>query len=560
MGFLDDLPKRDSTHDTAQVAESTFQAAIDASRLFVVQQKDRNDYGTDVQIEARDGQEMTNLRVHVQLKGTEAAPNADGSVSVGDISRTNLNYLLAQSDSIYACFHIPSGRLLARYAIDVFLDYDRHKSSWRGQDTITVRFTQEFDEAFQRTLHARVLSSGRSARNRRLEWTVTPPKKIPSLARRSIPPVEVPTNAAEAKKVLIELYHAGQDKVISASFLRFAAVLSAVPGGLDVAYMAEINLGINDQPFDELRVREGIQALQVAMGRGEMHPASLLYCQGNGWLALREYAKAKDQFLAALAGMEGSQFTDIAAQCCKNLGSTLQILGDSKAATQCLERALQLNPDLAEAHYALAVQLLQTGNDLKEARAHLDAIIHCDTSATIAPAVQGWRAEILFRMGDSAAAFRELNNVLASANQFNWVWPSCARQVAVFGRATTDSTIKALAFWRVYLREYPHDIAAQRQQFLCLAALHSVGRPTDADFDAFKQAAVTLIEGGDPDAAFLWDRVGHWAQDEGDWQNAERAFRRAYDLEPALWLLPWDRFELSRPACRSTPDALGAGR
>ncbi len=113
MGF-DDLPKRDPTHDTAQAAESAFQSAIDNVRYFVVQQKDRNDYGTDVQIEARDDGEMTNVRVHVQLKGTEAALNADGSVSVRDISRTNLNYLIAQPESVYACFHVPSGRLLAR--------------------------------------------------------------------------------------------------------------------------------------------------------------------------------------------------------------------------------------------------------------------------------------------------------------------------------------------------------------------------------------------------------------------------------------------------------------
>ena len=134
-------------------------------------------------LEARDDQGMTNLRVHVQLKGTVAAPNADDSVSVGDISRTNLNYLLAQPDSIYVCLHVPSGRLLVRYAMDVFLEYERHALSWREQETITVRFTQAFDEAFQHTLHSRVVSYGRSGRNRRLEWTVTPPEKtLPSPA------------------------------------------------------------------------------------------------------------------------------------------------------------------------------------------------------------------------------------------------------------------------------------------------------------------------------------------------------------------------------------------
>jgi tetratricopeptide (TPR) repeat protein len=35
------------------------------------------------------------------------------------------------------------------------------------------------------------------------------------------------------------------------------------------------------------------------------------------------------------------------------------------------------------------------------------------------------------------------------------------------------------------------------------------------------------------DAALPWDRLGHWAQDEGDWVEAERCFRKAYDLEGA---------------------------
>jgi Domain of unknown function (DUF4365) len=257
MDFLNDLPERDSSHDTAQAAESAFQAAIDAGQLFVLQQKDRNDYGTDAQIEARDDQGMTNLRVHVQLKGTEATPNADDSVSVGDISRTNLNYLLAQPDSIYVCLHVPSGRLLVRYAMDVFLEYERHGPSWREQETITVRFTQAFDEAFQRTLHARVLSSGRSGRNRRLEWTVTPAGEDPSAGSPLDSPRRSAGGSGRGQRVLVELYHAGQDTVISASFPRFAAVLGTVPGGLDVAYMTEINLGINEQPFDELLVREG---------------------------------------------------------------------------------------------------------------------------------------------------------------------------------------------------------------------------------------------------------------------------------------------------------------
>ena len=34
------------------------------------------------------------------------------------------------------------------------------------------------------------------------------------------------------------------------------------------------------------------------------------------------------------------------------------------------------------------------------------------------------------------------------------------------------------------------------------------------------------------DAAYLWDRVGHWAQVDGDWDQAEQQYRKAYSLEP----------------------------
>lgn len=137
MDHLDDLPIRHNTHDIAKAAESAFAAAIDAGVFFLSQQRDRHDYGTDVQIEARDESAVTNLRVHVQLKGTELRPNVDGSVSV-EIARTNLNYLLAQRDSLYVCYHLPSKRLLVRFAADVFREYEHRGGTWHTQDKVTV--------------------------------------------------------------------------------------------------------------------------------------------------------------------------------------------------------------------------------------------------------------------------------------------------------------------------------------------------------------------------------------------------------------------------------------
>lgn len=531
MKFLDDLPKRHSTHDTAEAAEIAFAAAIEAYNFFLVQQKDRNDYGTDLQIEVRHGDVVTNLRAHVQLKGTRAAANADGSVSV-EVARANLNYLLAQPDSIYVCYHLLAQRLLVRYANDVFREYEHRGTDWSQQDKVTVRLTQAFDEEFQRCLHARVLASGKYARDRRLKWTATPPERIPVMVRQAIPAIEVPADPRQAMDILSRLYESGHDAVISDSFEQFAAVLGTSPGFMDKAYMAEINLGVNDLEFNRDRVREGMQKLQDAVERGEFHPGSLLYCQGNGWLALGEYEKAREAYLAALLQLEGPGLKHLAAQCSKNMGSALAALGKVDAARAFYERALELDPHLGEAHLALGLWHRRIGDDPRLALMHLDRVIRQRGSTLPISGVRGWRVEVLFKIGDVEGAFREIYSLLSEADQIEWAWPWCARQVATFGRASVDSAQHAARFWRFFIREHPGDDIAGRELLFCLSYLHLSEATVEIDFSRFKLMAIQLIDRGDSESALLWDRVGHWAQQDGDWVEAERAYRKAYGLEP----------------------------
>lgn len=64
----------------------------------------------------------------------------------------------------------------------------------------------------------------------------------------------------------------------------------------------------------------------------------------------------------------------------------------------------------------------------------------------------------------------------------------------------------------LYLRAEGHDVAQTYVEFR-------------ADFDR------KIAQLSDKNAiAFLWDRVGHWAQDEDNWTEAEFCFRKAYDL------------------------------
>jgi tetratricopeptide (TPR) repeat protein len=535
MNPVDDFPKRHNSHHTGESADTAFRNSVNALKFFIVQREDRHDYGTDIQMESLNGDSMTNIRIHVQLKGTESAVNKDNSVSIS-IDRTNLNYLLAQSHSIYVCYHLPSERLLVRYAEDVYREYEHqyeHRGiDWMQQDSLTIRFLQSFDEQFQQKLNEHVITSGKAARDRRLLWAGTPPDKLSSLVQKSNEVVEVPSNPEQAGRLLEELYHAGKDVVISNCFNQFTAVLGSAQHEMLFAYLAEINLGINEIPFNKDRIIEGVGLLDKMIKLQDGHPGSILYSIGNAGVALGNYEMAQHAYYHALKLLRVSHQTyAFAAMCCKNWGSVLEKISRMDEARNAYEGALQFDPDLAEAHLALALWHRQDGN-IPLALEHLDNVIQQRNSAVQMSTVHGWRMALLFESGDTEGAFREINNLLGAAKTYEWIFPCCARYVAQFGKTSVEAAQKALRFWRQYLREHPEETKAKCERLLCHWYLHSQGISCGISFEEFKKAAFKLIESGDYSSAFLWDRIGHFAQDDGDWEEAEQAYRKAYELEP----------------------------
>ncbi len=147
--------------------------------------------------------------------------------------------------------------------------------------------------------------------------------------------------------------------------------------------------------------------------------------------------------------------------------------------------------------------------------------------------VQGWRAEILFKQRRIREAFREIHALLDAAPKLAWVWPWCARLVAKHGRLSVEAAQRSVSFWNIYLKEFTDDLPATKSMLLCVYFLHvSSGEYTEWTYDQFRQMVETAIPDGDPDAAFLWDRVGHWAQAAGDWIEAETCYRKAVELSP----------------------------
>lgn len=551
MSSFDELPCRDRNHEIEGKAIAAFQMRLTESGAFILQAPDCKDYGTDCQIEVMADGYATNVRVHVQLKGTESALNADGSLSV-EVRRTNLNYLLMQPFSVYVAYHVPTRSLRIRTAESVARQYEHGGRDWTGQQSLTISFVEELTVERLGRLADLARAGARSLRDRRVDQVGV--ADLSSHILKSVPDVHVPEEPALARKLLVQLYEKNADEVISAGFVKFEAVLGAGSNEMGICYMSEINLGMDGMSRHPKRIEEAISFFRTRLADDRHQVGDLHYTIGNAFLALRNEQEAKHAFEVALADPALATSPEVAAQVHKNLGSSYALLGDHEQAVDHYREALRLDPNLAEAHNALGTHYVRLGK-YENALHHLDQVVFSDQKQGRTSSVTGWRANVLFNLGDGRAAFREVNGLVAQADLLHWVWPWCRRLVAGFGRMNVDNARQAVPFWQRYVRANPEDPAARWELLMATFYLRGQGEDVAKSYTEFREEFDCHITYVDPDnAALPWDRLGHWAQDEEDWTEAERCFRNAYELAGgeygyclAIALKELNRFDESVP-------------
>ena len=364
----------------------------------------------------------------------------------------------------------------------------------------------------------------------------------------------MPENAELASQVLQQLYENGADVNISAAFDTFAAVLGLDHDVMGYCYMAEINLGMAGRSQQPRRIEDALTYFVGRLESGSYQVGSLHYTIANAYSALSQEEEVMIAYEAALGDPAFADTPATAAQCYKNLGTSLERLGDESNAAELYRKALAFNPDLPEAHNALGNYHHRHGR-YEEALVHYDRVIFTDRELGTPSTVAGWRVNIHFILGDGAAAFREINSLIGSADSEPWIWPWCAHQVTTFGRTSVHNARLAVHFWQRYLRVHPKGSAARRELLLANFFLRSKGENIGRTYTEFSTEFDSQVNDlGADNAALAWDRLGHWAQDEGNWAEAERCFRRAYELGgghygyclgTALKFL--DRFEESLP-------------
>lgn len=423
LDHFDDLPKRHSTHLAEEKAEMAFRERLSASGCFILQRADRKDYGSDCEIEVVDREQATNVRIHVQIKGTERSLNIDNSFSV-EVSRTNLNYLMMHPHSVYVAYHIPTSSLRICPAETVLLHYEHAGKNWVDQQSLTIKFTEEVTNERLHRLAALATSAARAQRKHRIEQIQAAPSVIAGLVRRSIPNIHVPDDKARARQQLEYLYDRDADNEISLAFDQFVAVLGIDDIAMFPAFMAEINLGMAGLSRSRTRVEAALAFFKAQLYMGHFERGSIHYTIGNALSALGDEVGAKTAYEEALADPAFANAPDLASQCHKNLGASFERVGDHERAVEHYHQALRLNPNLPEAHNALAHFYVRRGEWI-DALTHLDQAIFADSAE--ADSVVGWRANVLFNIGDGRAAFRDINRLLSQAEDRPWIWPFCAR-------------------------------------------------------------------------------------------------------------------------------------
>lgn len=170
--------------------------------------------------------------------------------------------------------------------------------------------------------------------------------------------------------------------------------------------------------------------------------------------------------------------------------------------------------------------------EYEQALEHFDNVTFVDGTLGKKSSIAGWRVNVLFNLDDGKGAFREINGLLGDASTEAWIWHWCAKQVAYFGCESTENAKSATVFWDRYLQAHPVCPFGTREQLAAKLYLRAHSDKFVGTYNDFKRHFEATIGRVPTDnVAFLWDRLGHWAQDEGNWEEAEICFRKAYDLD-----------------------------
>lgn len=529
MNSLDDLPSRPLSHGMGAKALAALEGKIALFGKFTAQGADVCDYGVDLTLEAnRDNAEPdgrvfpTNGRIAVQVKGTAKAANQDDSISIS-VDKTHLNYMLMQPYSVYICYHEPTERLLYATAQSVHEARSRHGAN-TSSETVTVRFFLEFDQFAQSKLSQLVISATRRGRDMRIN-TPTDPTAYG---------VHVPESRESALVMLGSLFEQGRDWDISQAGEAFLAVVGADTLDALTIGLAEVNLGINGSPILEGRVRLAILLILYGIDQKLLQPHGAQYSLGNAYSVLDDYDAAASCYSLAIDLAIEAEDPMLAAMAHKNFGSMEEQHFNNEAALYHFNKALELDPNLGEARHALATYHYNN-EDYSDALDTLSRLRFARGSSGNIPMIEVFRIQCLFQLNRDSDAFEKLIGLTGEPSTSDEVWAKLGSIVRVFGRSKSENFLETCRFWKEFCIRFSDNIGGQTEYFLAAAVLRNTNSAIGLTWEPLREKISVFTTSEDSALALIWDRLGHWAQDEGRWTDASDCFQIADSFDRSIY-------------------------
>ncbi len=166
---LGPLPQADTNSVLQSISFAALRDALPA-HLFVLRHEPGPDAGVDCCVELVVETFYSNMRSQIQVKATKDAKyNPDGSISfAADVS--NINYLLAELNSLYVLYVDQTKELRYLWVMDEIMRIEQKTPMWKHQKTVTLRFQHKLDEISHQNIHDRIYV--KSKNNRKLQESI----------------------------------------------------------------------------------------------------------------------------------------------------------------------------------------------------------------------------------------------------------------------------------------------------------------------------------------------------------------------------------------------------
>jgi len=368
---------------------------------------------------------------------------------------------------------------------------------------------------------------------------------------------KLPDNIDDAIKLLNRLYDNRKDKLLHLMANESGWKFGNNPEIMNIVYMAKVNYSMAGGDVEKEQLLKAIDFWKKHDGTKWLTK----YNQANAFSELKRYEEAIGLYKLSLD--ETPDF----AECWKNLGSAYYKIDDISSSRKCYEKALEIEPQLFEALYCLAVLLIKKDNDPETAISYLNRIMTFNLSPIHLASVQSWKAIAYSKLGRIPEGVASAEDSIINSPDSFWTWAVAGRLYALIKNEDSTWLVKAADFWKRFLNKYPDKAEAWAESGLVYWSLY--GDKNEPDFSekslfAFNKA----LELNYDDDGLVWDRIGHIHQVRGNWEEAEAAYRNAVSKNPdsfgyclGVSLIFLERYEEALPwvlkaAEKNQPDAL----